>query len=266
MKSRVIPWNLPKKFTKGTAVLVAMENYGAPIISEMPRKKQIETTIQFTLNSWKTTIWCGLQRDPLQIWRQGYLCSIWWHHTLQLLTGLLMHGFPESNIPEQDFNPNSKLNVVQRQLKNNNKLTRSSLFVKLLVSAFWLASSSRMRLCLDWEINKWDNNIRVNQMKITTSRGPQEKDCVFAYPLSRFKSKRCPAVTLSISYLSQTINKDIIVQSSGVEIKFASGGKILVYKTLRCGPQFTSHLLYITTKFFSLTLQQRKMMLLHHQS
>lgn len=103
-------------------------------------------------------------------------------------------------------------------------------------------------------------------MKITTSRGPQEKDCVFAYPLSRFKSKRCPAVTLSISYLSQTINKDIIVQSSGVEIKFASGGKILVYKTLRCGPQFTSHLLYITTKFFSLTLQQRKMMLLHHQS
>jgi len=33
-----------------------------------------------------------------------------------------------------------------------------------------------------------------------------------------------------------------------------------------CGPHFASHLLNVTTKLLSLTLQQRKLMLLHHQS
>jgi len=159
------------------------------------------------LISWETIIWCGSRRDPLQIWRQGYLCSIWSHHTLQLLTGLSTHGFPISNI---DFSPNWTFTTSITKYINNHKLTRSSLFVRLVVSVFWVASSSWMRLWLDLKINKWDDNLRLNHKKVTASRAPQKiEPCLqfFNYLLSRFKSNRCPAVTLSISYLSQTTNK-----------------------------------------------------------
>ena len=44
-------------------------------------------------NNYPSTTICGVQQDQLQILRRWYLCNIWSHHTLQLLTRLLMNEF-----------------------------------------------------------------------------------------------------------------------------------------------------------------------------
>lgn len=79
-------------------------------------------------------------------------------------------------------------------------LTLSSLLVRLLVSAFWLASSSLILLHLNKNIKnrggKYD--IAWNTSSVMLDNGFFIQN---SYPLSRFKSNRCPAVTLSISYL-----------------------------------------------------------------
>lgn len=72
------------------------------------------------------------------------------------------------------------------------------------------------------------------------------------YPLSRFRSNRCPAVTLSISYLY-----------------YSKGEYKWIYTYRRSSsqhnkPQFTAHLFYINLEFFSLMLQHWKVVSLHH--
>lgn len=83
------------------------------------------------------------------------------------------------------------------------KHTLSNLFVRLEVSVFWLASSSRIRLQLLMEIKYQQlRNIFWDKWRWEIwSRRANGWKSNFSYPLSRFKSKRCPAVTLSISYL-----------------------------------------------------------------
>jgi hypothetical protein len=79
----------------------------------------------------------------------------------------------------------------------SNTLTLSSLLVRLLVSALWFDSSSLVLLQMQWIINRSNKNKNSNKLCNLW----QTAHFFFAYPLSRFKSNRCPAVTLSISYL-----------------------------------------------------------------
>ena len=53
----------------------------------------ISVVFNYQSNNYPSTTRCGVQQDQLQILRQGYLCNIWSHHTLQLLTWLLMNEF-----------------------------------------------------------------------------------------------------------------------------------------------------------------------------
>lgn len=73
-----------------------------------------------------------------------------------------------------------------------------------------------------------------------------------SYPLSRFKSKRWPAVSLSISYLYQQISSPQSMQIK-VKIKFHHNSDV---------PQFNTHFFNIIPKLFSFLLQQSKMIFL----
>lgn len=75
--------------------------------------------------------------------------------------------------------------------------TRSSLLVRLEVWVFWLASSSLIRLQFIGSVA----NKMIATMSLKSVSKMRKSDINSAYPLSRFKSSRCPAVTLSTSCL-----------------------------------------------------------------
>lgn len=68
------------------------------------------------------------------------------------------------------------------------------------------------------------------------------------YPLSRFKSKRCPAVTLSISYLFKSATA-LTVNTNTSNVQGDVSNHLFTV------PQLIAHFFYIIPKLFSLTLQ-----------
>ena len=138
----------------GVASFESREKMNLNNATNIPRFYGSKASERMTLKSLSTlpvsklnpTTGCGLRQDQRQRSRQEYLCSIWSHHTLLLPTGPLMHEFPAETTQKPKLmrqvqnTPFYKIHVM--------KLTRSSLLVRLVVSAFWLASSSRMRLHL----------------------------------------------------------------------------------------------------------------------
>ena len=56
-------------------------------------KSFISVVFSYQGKNYLSTTRCGVQQDQLQILRREYLCNIWSHHTLQLLTRLLMNEF-----------------------------------------------------------------------------------------------------------------------------------------------------------------------------